>query len=166
MSEKEKIIQELKEIAPHLPEQAPSTPFAVPNRYFEQLTDTLTEKAFNNSSTKVFVIWGKSLKKLAAAAIIIGIMVGGVYVYRQSTSPNINENPEGWVKKEINSVSDDKLNSFVSLTASLESLTDNGAELALQQQEISSLIKDISDLEIQNLLAEISQQDFNEISNE
>jgi hypothetical protein len=166
MNEKENIQKELKEIAPHLPLLAPPTPFSVPDGYFEQLTTTLTEKATKDSSTKVFVLGSQPWKKLAAAAIITGVMAGSAFVYRESTSPDINENPEGWVKKEINSVSDDKLNSFVSLTASLDSLTDNGAELALQQQEISTLTKDISDLEIQNLLAEISQQDFNEISNE
>lgn len=166
MSEKEKINQESKGIAPHLPAQAPPTPFTVPDGYFEQLTATLTDKAINNPPTKVFVLWSQPLKKFAAAAVLTGILLSSIFIYQQTGNPDINKNPEGWVKKEVNSISDEKLNSFVNLSTSFESVNDNSAEIALHQQEISSLTKDISDEEIQTLLIEISQPNFNEESNE
>jgi hypothetical protein len=165
MNEKENIQKELKELAPHLPQQAPPPPFSVPNGYFEQLTETLTAKALQDSSGNIFRLWRQPWKQLVAAAIFTGIIFSSVYLYRQNISPDINKNPEVWVKKEINTVSDDKLNSFVTLASSLDSLSENSAVTALHQQEISSLTKDISDEEIQALLNEISQPGFTEENN-
>jgi hypothetical protein len=166
MNEKENIREELKDIAPLLAQETCTTPFSVPHGYFEQLTERLTEKATKDSTDKVFIFRVQRWKKLAAAAVLAGIIVSSLYMYRQSTSPDINKNPEGWVKKEINAVSDEKLNSFVTLTNSFDSLRENSAETALHQQEVSSLTKDISDDEIQALLSEISQPDLPEAINE
>lgn len=166
MNEKEKIKAELNEIAPCLPLEAPPTPFSVPDGYFDQLTTTLTKETSKTSLGKVFRFSPHRWKQLAAAAVLTGMLLGSLFVYRQNSTPDINENPEGWVKKEINSVSDEKLNSFVNLTTTFDSLSENSTDIALHQQEIASLTKDISDEEIQSLLNEISQSGSNESANE
>ena len=159
MNEKEKIREELKQVAPHLPLKAPSTPFSVPEGYFEKLTEALTQKAKRSTETKVILFSGRTWKRLAVAALLTGVLFSSLYVYRQNKTLDINANPEGWVKKEINSVSDEKLNSFINLTYPIDSLTEASASIALHRQEIASLTKDISDEEIQTLLSEISQNE-------
>ena len=166
MNEKEKIREELKQVAPHLPLKAPSTPFSVPEGYFEKLTEALTQKAKRSTETKVILFSGLTWKRLAAAALLTGVLLSSLYVYRQNNNLDINANPEGWVKKEINSVSDEKLNSFISLANQMDSLTEASTSIALHRQEIASLTKDISDEEIQTLLSEISQQTTTETANE
>jgi hypothetical protein len=163
MNEKEKIREELKEVAPHLPREAPATPFSVPEGYFENLTERITEKAKKSSQTKIILFSSRTWKQVAAAAIVTGIILSSLFIYRQSTTPDINANPEGWVKKQIKSVSDEKLNSFMDLTNQTDSLSETNASVVNHQQEIASLTKDISDEEIQSLLSEISQ---NETMNE
>lgn len=166
MSEKEKIREELKQVAPHLPLEAPATPFTVPEGYFEKLTETLTQKTKRSTGAKVILFSSYPWKQLAAAALLTGVLLSSLYVYRQNITLDINANPEDWVKKEINSVSDEKLNSFINLTDHTDSLTEASNGIAIHRQEIASLTKDISDEEIQALLSEISQHTVIETANE
>lgn len=159
MNEKEKIREELKQVAPHLPMEAPSTSYSVPEGYFEKLTETLTQKAKESTRAEVIPFSRHTWKQLAAAALLTGVLLSSLYVYLQNNTLDINANPEGWVKKEINSVSDEKLNSFMNLAYQTDSLTEANTSIALHQQEIASLTKDISDEEIQTLLSEISQNE-------
>lgn len=166
MSEKEKIREELKEIAPQLPLDAPATPYSVPDGYFKQFSEKIIEATQKSPDKKVFFMPGGPWKQFAAAAILAGVLLSAFYLYVQTTNPDINANPKGWVKKEINSVSDEKLNSFVNLTSNSDSLDENSTDLASHQQEIASLTNDISDEEIHALLSEINQTTGNESSNE
>lgn len=166
MNEKDKIREELKEVAPQLPWEAPATPFSVPEGYFEKLTETLTQKTNRATGAKVILFSSRPWKQLAAAALLTGVLLSSLYVFLQNNTSDINANPEGWVKKEINSVSDEKLNSFINLTDQTDSLTEASNSIATHQQEIASLTKDISDEEIQALLSEISQHTIIETANE
>ena len=165
MKEKEKIREELREIAPGLPKEALPTPFSVPAGYFEQFPAAVIAEVQKSNAKRVISFTRRPWKQLAAAAILTGVLLSSLYLYLQNT-PDINANPEGWVKKEINSVSDEKLNSFVNLTSNSDSLDENSTDLASHQQEIASLTNDISDEEIHALLSEINQTTDNDSSNE
>ena len=165
MNERSKIIDELKESAPGLPFPGPATPYKSPEGYFERLPEQLMNRVANPSAKKIVTLSFKSWTTLAAAAAITGVIIGSVILIGGYNN-DISDDPQGWVKKEVHSISDDKLNHFLEVTNAIDTLSETTEEIAMNKKDIASLTADISSEEIMSLLQDFEHSNNNNSQSE
>jgi hypothetical protein len=140
--------EELETLSPLLNRLNKKMPYTVPQGYFESIG-----KKGKVPVAKVISITHRRWFKYVAAAVVTGFFVLAGFVYlntRKAVDPV--EQPYAWVKKNINKVDTADINAFVNL-ADEELL--NQASLAnnpAKPVEITELMKDVSDKEIQEFL--------------
>lgn len=186
--------EELKYLSPFLSTASKEIPYAVPSGFFQNLTDTILQKigrhadyqtpeeeigtlspllsnlknknpysvpagyfgnlatGINKKETKVISITRRRWYRLAAAAIIIGIVTIGGLLFIKSDQVDPNKNPEKWISKNVNKkVSEEKIDEFVKLAEDAAlNLPDETDES--KQAEIKELMKDVPEKEIQDFL--------------
>jgi hypothetical protein len=121
-------------------------PYSVPQGYFENFQPPVVEE----SKTKVVSITSRKWFRLAAAAVVIGIVaiLGVTILNNKRIDPN--ENSHAWVEKNMKKVSTDKIESFIKLAENeknYETVASNA-----KSDDIKELIKDIPESEIQDFL--------------
>lgn len=130
---------ELPEILRTLKEKNRSVagwPFEVPTGYFDQAQDTI---ATRQHKTPVISFHKRPFLKYAVAAAVLLMLFGVGRWYQQTKTPDIETDPESWVRKEIEKESPDKIESYVEATLieSSELSTDDKKEIALLTNDIS-----------------------------
>lgn len=140
--------KELQELSPLLSGLKNKSTYTVPTGYFENL-QPVAQQEKQEPVAKVVLLSRRTWVRYAAAAIIVGFV---------ATFALLNRNAQGkidpstksyaWVQKNLKKVSTDDITEFV------ESVNIDNGDVAKTdaKNEISSLLKDVSDKEIQDFL--------------
>lgn len=144
--------EELVSLSPLLHSLTKEMPYSVPADYFENLVATPAQE--KQGPAKVVSLGSRKWFRYAAAAVVIGfVAVSGFFFFNRS---NTNVTAEGGAVAEvIKKVSAEKIDQFVEMTASE---TDELAQVDTKA-EVNTLMKDISDKEIQEFLADTQNGD-------
>jgi hypothetical protein len=140
--------EELETLSPLLSGLKNKKTYTVPARYFENLQPAI-DKENAGSKTKVVSITGRKWFRYAAAAVVVGFVatIGFILLNKNERIDPVNKS-FAWVEKNLKKVSTDDINEFVELAN--EGTTDVVKTEA--KDEISNLLKDVSDKEIQEFL--------------
>lgn len=137
--------KEIETLSPVLGSLKNRNPYSVPDGYFENLTATVEKK-------KARVVSITSWYRVAATAVVIGIIAFGGLIFIKGNKIDPNKNPEKWISKNITKkVSTDKIDEFVKLTEEEDRLKISAENNAVSK-EIKELMKDIPEKEIQEFL--------------
>ncbi len=138
--------EELATLSPLLSGLKKEMPYSIPAGYFENLN---TDIAGDKTETKVISISHRKWFRMAAAAVITGVILMAGFMVYNATKITADKDSYGWVKKNVKKVSTEKLEEFVELTEvekSVASMDNNKAE------DVKELVKDVPQSEIRNLL--------------
>lgn len=138
-----------EDISSWLAELKDKPTYKVPALYFEKLPEKILRKA-NVQKARVISITSHSWFRYAAAAVVIAAVAIFGIIYQDQNSVDPETRSLAWVEKSMKKVSTDEINRFVEL-ASQES---NDLARNDGSDDISYLLKDVSDKEIQDFLNE------------
>jgi len=143
--------EEIASLSPLLSKINKKVPYEVPVGYFDNLKVGSEKK----EETRIVSIKTHSWYRLAAAAVIIGIIaIGGILFYNQNKIDPA-KNPDEWVVKNVEKkISSEQLDEFVNLAASDENFKTSKENDQVKSEEIIELMKDVSEKEIQEFLNE------------
>ena len=141
------VAEELDTLSPLLSGLKKQIPYSVPQGYFESLTQQVNTKT-DNPESRIISITSRKWFRLAAAAVITGViaMAGFIFIKKDSVDPG--KNSYGWVKKNTKKVSTEKLEEFVELTEADRVVASSDNKV----QNVKDLIKDVPENEIQSLI--------------
>lgn len=125
------------------------TTYTVPQGYFENLPALIVEKATAGEAKVVSITSRKWFRYAAAAGVIAFVtMLGFSLLQKKAVDPQ--NRSYAWVEKNLKKVSTDDIAAFVDLASPEKT------DLAKvdTRDDISSLLKDVSDKEIQDFLNE------------
>jgi hypothetical protein len=153
------VSEELESLSPLLGGLKKQTPYSVPDNYFENLQLNKEEKPVTTG--KVVSLNTRKWIRYAAAAVVTGLVAISALLFfknRQTIDPA--DKSYAWVKKNMNKVSTDELDSFINL-AEQEApvMASNNSAV-----EIKELIRNIPDEAIQDFLndAQDAEPDSND----
>ena len=137
---------ELEGLSPLLKGLRKENPFSVPQGYFENLSAPVVKE------TKVVSITSRRWFRMAAAAVVIGIvaLTGILLIGKDKIDPN--KNSHEWVAKNLKKVSTEKIDEFVKLTENEKAMQESIVSIGNKSDDIKELIKDIPESEIQDFL--------------
>jgi hypothetical protein len=142
--------EEIESLSPLLNSISKKNLYSVPAGYFENLNPVIEKK-----EAKVISFNRHRWYRLAAAASVIGVIAIGALFFINQSSVDINKNPQAWVKKNVSKkISQEQLNEFVTLAEGDENLTDLNDSDSEKSVEVETLIKDVSEKELQEFLNE------------
>jgi predicted house-cleaning noncanonical NTP pyrophosphatase (MazG superfamily) len=140
------VTEELESLSPLLSGLKNKPTYTVPEGYFHQLERPKEDVVL---VAKVVSITSRKWFRYAAAAILIGVVATiGFKLIKRGETIDPSDKSLAWVKKNMKKVSTDDINEFVELanTASADIVkTDT-------KDDITNLLKDVSDKEIQDFL--------------
>lgn len=138
---------ELETISPLLSELKYKSTYTVPQGYFERFPETMVKKV-TGRETKVVGMGGRKWFRYAAAAVMIGFIATTALLFFNGQGTSGATSHE-LVKKMMKKVSTDDINSFI------ESSIETAAVAQVPTtNEVKSLMKDVSDKEIQDFLTD------------
>jgi hypothetical protein len=148
--------EELNELSPLLAGIKKQMPYSVPQGYFDNLVPALRPMA------KVVFISSRRWFKLAAAAVVTGVIVLAGFLYFNSRPDPVND-PYAWVKKSIKKVDKTDIDEFVDLAN--QEITGINTTVSLPKtEEIKEMMKDVSDKELQEFLNDTKEtESVNEV---
>jgi hypothetical protein len=141
--------QETEELSPLLNSLRGKTTYTVPAGYFENFPATVTNKV-SGREAKVISFTQRKWFRYAAAAIVIGFVATLGFIWQGQKDVDPGNKSYTWVKKNLKKVSTDEISEFVEL-ATAET---NDVVKLDTKKELSNLLKDVSDKEIQEFLNE------------
>ncbi len=159
--------EELEELSPLLSGLKKETPYSIPKDYFEQLNGTMPSAI--KPVAKVVAMTGRKWFRYAAAAVVIGfVAIGGFMIFGNRGSVDPKTNSKEWVTKNTKKISTDDINNFVQLAE------DEVPDVAMvetktpvkDKNDIQELIKDVSDKELQDFLADTQIEDSENNNND
>lgn len=140
--------EELESLSPLLSGLKKKTTYTLPEGYFENLQPAI-DKEISGSKAKIVSITSRKWFRYAAAAVVTGFFATiGFLALNKEKTIDPQSKSFAWVKKNLKKVSTDDINEFVELAN--EGATDVVKVEA--KDEISNLLKDVSDKEIQEFL--------------
>lgn len=141
--------EELESLSPLLGGLKKKTTYTIPEGYFENLSLAKENPALE-TKTKVVSITSRRWFRYAAAAVIIGFVatIGFFLLGKDGKNIDPSEKSFAWVQKNMKKVSTNDINEFVELA----SAGTPDIVKADTKVEISNLLKDVSDKEIQDFL--------------
>jgi hypothetical protein len=142
--------EELEELSPLLSSLQKKSTYTVPEGYFENLNPV---GELSEPVAKVIPITRRKWVRYAAAAIVIGFVATLGLWNRGGQGESIDPSTKSfaWVEKNLKKVSTDEITEFV------ESVNIENSDAVAKvdgKDEISNLLKDVSDKEIQDFLNE------------
>ena len=138
--------EELENLSPLLKGLKKENPYSIPQGYFENLSAPVVKE------TKVVSIKSRNWFKMAAAAIVIGIVaITGVLILNQK-KVNIEKDPHAWVEKSMKKVSTEKIDEFIKLAEKETNFDGTVASTTNKSDDIKELVKDIPENELQDFL--------------
>lgn len=132
-------------------------PYETPAGYFETLPGSVLARV-ERPGAKVVPMRTRGWMRVAAAAVVAGVMALSGYLYfgGSSNTPDFQSNPEEWVAKKLKGVSTDALEDFIQTADA----TPNGTSTARGRgPEVRSMLKDVSDRELENFLEQVPTDD-------
>lgn len=152
--------EEIETLSPVLSGLRNKNPYTVPASYFENL------KAKNEKQeAKIISITKRRWYRLAAAAVIAGIVVPGGLLIINSNQVDVNKNPDKWIAKNVKKkVSSEKINDFVTLAEGDAIISTESQNTAADSAEIKELMKDVPEKEIENFLNDAVASESNDNS--
>lgn len=154
--------EEMETLSPLLSSISKKNLYTIPAGYFEKLNLPIEKK----EEAKIISFTGRRWYRMAAAASVIGIIVIGVLFFINQGKIDINKNPQAWVKKNVSKkISQEQLNDFVTLAEGDENLSDLNDSDPEKSAEVESLIKDVSEKELQEFLNEAVALESNDAAN-
>jgi hypothetical protein len=141
--------EEIVSLSPLLSSLKNKNPYSVPVGYFENLgTKVVRKDSFGEQEkTKVISITKRRWYRLAVAAIFIGVVAIGSFLFIGQRAVTV-DNPQAWINKNVTKkVSQEKIDEFVKL-AEDETINTTEESDATKQAEMKELMKDISENEI------------------
>ena len=139
--------EEIESLSPLLSSLKNKNTYSVPAGYFDTL-----EQGIEKKETKIVSITRAKWYRLAAAAVVIGIVITGGLLFIKQGQVTV-DNPHAWIEKNVKKVDKAKIDELVSLTSNGD-LTDKSASEseAIQKAEIKELMKDVPEKEIEDFL--------------
>jgi hypothetical protein len=133
-------------------------PYSIPAGYFENLSAEVLSQATSKEGAKVVSMGRQKWMRMAVAATIIGFIAFGSMFYFNDRGPlGPNKESGSWIAKKLQGVSDKELEDFVITTGVA---TNNAmAQTSVKKAEIRSMLKDVSDDELDDFLAEVPADD-------
>jgi hypothetical protein len=132
-------------------------PYQVPTGYFDDLaTEILAKK--NHKPAKVISINRSRWMKVAAAAIVLGIIaLSSILYFNNNSAIDPAKQPEAWMAKKLKGISDQALEEFVN-AADINTNYQLAQTLA-QTAEVRTMLKDISTSELDAFLSAVPADD-------
>jgi len=138
--------EEIESLSPLLSSLKNKNPYSVPAGYFENL-----ESKAEQEKTKVISITKRRWYRLAVAAVFIGVVAIGGFLFIGQRQVTV-DNPQAWINKNVSKkVSNEKIDEFVKL-AEDETINTTEESDATKQAEMKELMKDVSEKEIEDFL--------------
>ena len=139
--------EELENLSPLLSTLKKKKTYTIPEGYFENLHPAIDKATI--PAAKVISITNHKLFRYAVAAVVIGFVATvGLLFFNNRESNDPADKSYSWVKKNLKKVSTDDINEFVELaSAGTADVVKTDAK-----DEISNLLKDVSDNELQDFL--------------
>ena len=139
---------ELENLSPLLLQLKDKPTYSVPEDYFDHVRKP-GNVAAPATKAKVVSITSRKWLRYASAAIVVGVVaVIGFKLLNKNETGGSAEKSYAWVKNNLKKVSTDEINEFVELANTASS----DVARTETKDEFSSLIKDVSDKEIQDFL--------------
>jgi hypothetical protein len=148
LTEGQNAAEELESLSPLLSSLKNKSTYSIPEGYFEKLP-AVKENIVTETNTKVVSITNRKWFRYAAAAMVIGIVATiGFILLNKEKNIDPSEKSFAWIQKNMKKVSTDDINEFVELASA------GSADMVKVEtkEEISNLLKDVSDKEIQDFL--------------
>lgn len=146
--------EEINTLSPLLGGLNKQMPYSLPQNYFETLSGDISNKLNNKNHPKVVSISSLRWLRYAAAAVVVGVIALGGFLYT-----NLNRDParsfarfEKKLNKEIKKTSDKELNEFIQSTG----LNGDEAVQLNHKDEVKDMLKDVPDTELKKFLEEIA----------
>jgi len=138
--------EELETLSPLLQRLKKENPYNVPQGYFENFSAPVVKQ------TKVVSIASRTWFRMAAAAVMIGIVaITGVLVLNQS-KVSIDKDPHAWVEKNMKKVSTEKIDEFIKMAEKETNFDGTVVSITSKPEDIKELVKDIPENELQDFL--------------
>jgi len=140
----ESVAEELRAASPLLASLQKETPFSVPPGYFEKTAAAVEKPA---QPARVVKMASRNWFKYAAAAVTIALVATTAFFFiNRPSSPDPNEKSYAWVEKNLKKVDTHTLEDFVELVPG------DSAGAVTVSAEVSSLLKNVSDHDMQEFL--------------
>ncbi len=125
-------------------------PYTVPAGYFNGLADTVMAK-ITQPTARVVSFNRSRFMRIAAAAVVTGIIAITSIMYFSNGSQTVdpNEQPEEWVAKRLQDVSNQALDEFI-MTADLDYEASNNLQHG--KYDVQNQLKDVSNSELDAFL--------------
>ena len=131
-------------------------PYKVPQGYFEGLSTQVISKTKGTEGAKVIAMGRPRWMRIAAAAIVTGVIaLSSVVYFNSNKSIDPDQQSEAWVAKNLQGVSDKALEEFV-----------NNADVSADRQvaqmpskEVRTMLGDVSDKELDAFLSQLPTDD-------
>lgn len=149
LAEDDSAEEELSHLSPLLGGLKKQMPYSVPAGYFDQLESTAVQTAATTGA-KVITMQPRNhswLRYAAAAVITALVALGSFYYFNGRTDTDPSGTSYGWVKEQMNDVSTDALDEFVTTAEKETALAST-----IETSEIRELMKNISDKELQDFV--------------
>lgn len=139
--------EELQRLSPLLSSLKNNEPYTIPEGYFENLQPVVDIES-KRSEAKVISITGRKWFRYAVAAVVIGFVATFALLLKDNRDIDPGTKSYAWIQKSLKKVSTDDINEFVELAS-----TETADVVKVDaKDDISNLVKDISDKEIQDFL--------------
>jgi hypothetical protein len=154
--------EELVTISPLLAGLKRANLYSVPEGYFESLSKRVIATAIpEQPEAKVISITHRKWFRYAAAAVVFGVVVlSGILLFSNNT-PKPVDAEKAWAKveKKVQNISDSAIEKFIQPDSNSEKSTDIASVKIDNKIDTKTLVKDISDKDIQNFLDQTSDPD-------
>jgi len=131
--------------------------FTVPEGYFESFPEQMLEKAKAEPSAKIVSMsFAKRIFRYAAAAVVIGIIALGAWIWvkRPGGVDNSISQADKDVLQKVQNISDSEMTNYIensALTATGEKMVAS-ADIDMRGEDASLMLADIPDEELQQYL--------------
>ena len=140
--------EEIETLSPLLSSLKNKNPYSLPAGYFENLEIGVKQK-----ETKVVSITSRRWYRLAAAAVVAGIIVIGGLFFLNNGKVDPNKKPDEWIAKNVvKKINGEKIDELVTLADEENGFKTNNETDETGQAEIKELMKDVSEKEIREFL--------------
>lgn len=146
---------ELEQLSPLLGGLAKKAPFQVPEGYFEKPLPLVES---DQPAPVIRMARGRWFKYAVAASVTAIVALSAFLWLNQKSIPGANKQPYAWVEKNMKKVSTDDISRFVELA---EETTPDVVKVGATA-DISSLLKNVSDKEIQDFLKDVPADEADE----
>lgn len=129
-----------------------NTPYTVPAGYFTQFPGSLLNRVAP-SGAKVVSMFARKWVPYAAAAMLAGALVLGGFLYNGNKAADPTAEPQAWIAKKLNNISNRELEEFIRTTEI--SISEPVQQTASNHREVHKLLHDVSSSELDAFLSQL-----------